>query len=140
MDCDSFHVTLFSEKASNPETAQSSFTCVLAQPLDLGTAGDRWEVGLCEISTAPTCTAIYTPASVDISNVIQCLRTIIAPSQVREHRFQNVFYMPLYKTRFSDIHIELRTPQGRLFKFKDIRYPTKVVLHFRRINQPCVTY
>ena len=162
----SFYITLFSDdsKYLESDTVQSGFTCDLLPSFDLRGSGSMWAVGLCELSTAPTCTAIYTPASMDINNAhllgytdkpsvrspegsvrsvpidvgntqddvplgvplepksvahvgdihvrvmcdlispqhvgkdyVPCLRTIIAPSQVREHRFQNVFYMPLEK-------------------------------------------
>ena len=46
-----FYITLYSNASQKlyPDNTQASFTCHLAQPIDLGSTSD-WEVGLCEIS------------------------------------------------------------------------------------------
>jgi len=188
MYCDHFYVTLLSD--TSKLNTQAAFTCDLAQPIDLGSTGNKWEVGLCELATAPTCTGVFKPTSLKIrdaqtlkyttwhsdvkdnagtfeyppipvkkdstgdiivadnlqiicdiiapqligENLVQCLRTITAPSTVTEHTFQRVYYMPVEKSLIRSIRIELLSRKGKWWLFKDSRYPTKVVLHFRRVR------
>jgi len=49
------------------------------------------------------------------------------------HLFQNVYYLPVEKSLFPDIRIELRVLDGEHAAFEDSVIPTKVELHFRRI-------
>ena len=191
MYCDHFYVTLLSDTSLDTHThnTQASFKCDLAQPIDLGSTGNRWEVGLCELTTAPTCTGIFKPTSIAVpdaqiikittwpsvtktagtityspivigadidtkiivgehlqiccdviapqligTDLVRCLRTIDAPSEVTQHTFQRVYYMPVEKTLIRDISIQLLTRKGKWWVFKDSRHPTKVVLHFRRVR------
>jgi len=49
-----FYITLYSNASQTlyPDNTQTSFTCHLAQPIDLGSTSD-WEVGLSEVSHFP---------------------------------------------------------------------------------------
>ena len=148
-----FYVTLFSNasKVVFPDNSLPAFTIHLAQPIDLGTSSD-WEVGLAEISyKAPnrqvmqgavvdlisstivlTYCDLISPQFVSTENV-RLLRTIICPTQLGNHLFLNVYYLPVEKSLFQDIRIELRVSGGGPAAFEDSTIPTKVVLHFRRI-------
>ena len=115
-----FYVTLFSDSSKEifPDNSLTVFTIQLAQPIDLGQSSN-WEVGLTEISyRAPNrqilqgsvvdvissinvliyCDLI-TPQFVETENV-RVLRTILCPTQSGNHRFQNVYYVPVEKTLF----------------------------------------
>ena len=147
------YVTLFSNASQEvfPDYSLTAFTIHLAHPIKLGSASD-WEVGLAEVPyKAPNrqilqgavfdvvssinvliyCDLI-TPQSVGSDNV-RLLRTIICPTQLGNHLFQNAYYLPVEKTLFQDVRIELRVLDGTHAAFEDSVIPTKVVLHFRRI-------
>ena len=74
---------------------------------------------------------LITPQFVGSDNV-RLLRTIIFPTQLGNHLFQNV-YLTVEKTIFQDIRIELRVLDVEHAAFENSVIPTKVVLHFRRL-------
>lgn len=47
----SFYVTLFSNASQETfkKNTHAAYTVNLARPVDLGSGGDRWEVGVCEL-------------------------------------------------------------------------------------------
>ena len=114
---DNFYVTLFSN-ASNEIYAlnsQTSFTNRLAHSIDLGSSSD-WEVGLSEITYKPPQRSIILDAVFDVisalnvlitcdlimpqllgSDISRLLRTIVCPSQLGKHLFQNIYYLPVEK-------------------------------------------
>jgi len=75
---------------------------------------------------------LITPQFVGTENV-RLLRTIICPTQLGNHLFQNIYYLPVEKKLFQDIRIELREADGEPAAFEDSIIPTKVVLHFGRV-------
>ena len=113
---DHFYVTLFSNASIDlyPDNTRAVFTTHLAHPIDLGTSSSEWEVGLCEISYGgpsnepvksnthvdKTMVFVYcdlvTPQFVADQN-LRTLRIIQYPSIVGEHRFQNIYYLPVEK-------------------------------------------
>ena len=147
------YVTLFSNASKEvfPDNSLTPFTIHLAQTIYLGTSSN-WEVGLSEISYKAPNRQIMQGAVVDViisSNVliycdvitpqflstenVRLLRTIICPTQLGNHQFQNVYYLPVQRTLFQDIRIELRVSDGGPAAFEDRIISTKVVLHFRRV-------
>jgi len=72
------------------------------------------------------------PHFVSTDNV-RLFSTIICHAQLGNHQVQNVYYLPVEKTRFQDIRIELLVSDGGSAAFEDSKIPTKVVLHFRRV-------
>ena len=75
---------------------------------------------------------LITPQFVGSDNV-RLLRTIICPTQIGNHLFQNFYYLPVENPLFQNIRIELRVLDGEHAAFENSVIPTKVVLHFRRI-------
>jgi len=67
------------------------------------------------------------------SDNFRLLRTIICPTQLGNHLFQNAYYLPVEKTLFQDVRIELRVLDGEHTTCESSVIPTKVVLHFKRI-------
>ena len=147
-----FYVTLFSNASKEvfPDNTLTAFTIHLAQPIDLGPSD--WEVRLAELSyKAPNrqilrgkmidviisvnvlvyCDLI-TPQMVGTINV-RLLRTIICPTQLGNHMFQNIYYLPVEKNLFQDLRIELREASGEPAALEASIIPTRVVLHFRRV-------
>jgi len=147
-----FYVTLFSNASKDvfPDNTLTGLLIHLAQPIDLGSSD--WEVGLAEFSyKAPNrqikqgtvidviisvnvlvyCDLI-TPQIVWTENV-RLLRTIFCPTQLGNHVFQNIYYLPIEQKLFHDIRIELRETNGEPAAFESSIIPTKVVLHFRRV-------
>ena len=53
-----------------------------------------------------------------------------------EYIFTNVYFVPLEKKTFRDIHIEILNQAGDLIPFSDSQTPLKVVLHFLRAVTP----
>ena len=43
---------------------------------------------------------------------VRLLRTIICPTQLGNRQIQNVYFLPVEKTLFQDIRIELRVTDG----------------------------
>ena len=64
---------------------------------------------------------------------VRLLRTIIFPTQLGNHLFHNIYYLPDEKKPFQDIRIELREASGEPAALEAGIIPTKVVLYFRRI-------
>ena len=114
---DHFYVTLFSNASIDlyPDNTRAVFTTHLAHPIDLGTSSSEWEVGLCEISYGgPSNEPVKPNTLVDKTMVfvycnlvapqfvadqnLRTLRIIHYLSIVREHRFQNVYYLPVEKS------------------------------------------
>ena len=149
---DHFYVTLFSNASIDlyPDNTRAVFTTHLAHPIDLGTSSSEWEVGLCEISYGgpsnepvrpntqvdKTMVFVYcdlvTPQFVADQN-LRKLRIIQYPSIVGEHRFQNIYYLPVEKRVFQDINIQMRLMDGSTVPFEAGILPVKMVLHFRRV-------
>ena len=152
---DNFYVTLFSTASSDIYTwhSQTSFTNRLVHPIDLGLSSN-WEGGLADITyKQPTrsvilgtlidvisslnfliCCDLFSPQLVG-SDLKRLLRTIICPSQLGKHQFQNIYYLPVDKKEFTNIHREMSilnqdTPIA--YFDADSTIPSKVVLHFRR--------
>ena len=149
-----FYVTLFSSSLLKiyKENKIAAFTVKLTQPIILG-SNDNWEVGVCEISCSPPL-SIGTGKAVTVvgdTNVLlycnlvspqfvsdqtaRVLRTFIHPSSHCEHKFTEVYYVPVEQRNFQDIRIEFLTLYGNRVKFKDSATPSKVVLHFRKNNR-----
>jgi len=146
-----FYITLFSNASQkfHPNNKLAEFTIQLAQRIDQGST-DNWEFGLCEFSCprqkptnmkpieviGETNALIYcdliTPQFVG-SDYVRCLRTFIHPSKFCEHRFNNVYYVPVQKRSFQDISILIKDIKGKNINFKAGAVPTKAVLHFRRV-------
>ena len=148
---DHFYVTLFSNAFVDlyPDNTQAVFTTHLAHPFDLGTSSE-WEVGLCEISYGgPSNELVKANTLVDKTMVLvycdlvapqfvanqnfRTLRIIHYPSIVGEHRFQNVYYLPVEKRVFRDINIQMRLMDGSTVPFEAGILPVKMVLPFRRV-------
>jgi hypothetical protein len=148
-----FYVTLFSNASQSifPKNKLTSLKSHLAQPVNLGTSSN-WEIGICEFTCQPpkprplpaTAFDIVGEANVLIycdliapqfvgKNYIRLLRTFIRPSKFCEHLFQNIYYLPVEKSVFQEIHIEMRKLDGNLVDYKDSNVPIKIVLHFRRV-------
>ena len=85
------------------------------------------------------------------SDLKSVLRTIITPSQTGQHKFPNIYYLPVQKQLLTYVHIELALCND----FREIVFlddatptPTKVVLHFRRTKwemlpagiEPCTSF
>jgi len=114
---DKFYITLFSNASTDIYTWnwQTSFTNRLVHPIDLGSSSN-WECGLAEITYKPPTRSVIQGALIDVVsslNVLICcdlvsaqlvgsdlqrlLRTIICPSQLGKHQFQNLYYLPVDK-------------------------------------------
>jgi len=147
-----FYDTLFSNASKEvfPDNTLTAFTIHLAQPIDLGSSD--WELGLAELSykapnrqikqgtlihvITPVNMLVYcdliTPQIVGTENV-RLLRTRICPTQLGNHMFQNIYYLPIEKKLFQDIRIELRETNGEPAVLEASIIPTKVLLYFRRV-------
>ena len=62
------------------------------------------------------------------NNTFRSMRPFVFPfSSICQHKFRNVYYVPVGQRRFQDIRIEvLHIP------FEDSTTPTNVMLHFRK--------
>jgi len=148
-----FYVTLFSNASKDVfrDNSLTAFTIHLANPINLASASDC-EVGLAEVSYKAPNRQILQGALVDVvssiniliycdlitpqfvgSDNVRLLRNIICPTQLGNHLFQNVYYLPVEKALFQDIHVELRVLDGEHAEFENSGIPTNIVLHFRRI-------
>jgi len=109
-------------------------------------------VGLCEVTYAgPSNELVKANTLVDKTMVIvycdlvapqfvtdQNLRTLCIihyTSRDGEHRFQNVYNLPVWKGVFRDINIQMRLMDGSTVPFEAGILPVKMVLHFRRVVQ-----
>ena len=148
---DHFYITLFSNASIDlyPDNTRAVFTIHFAHPIDLGTSSE-WEVSLFEISYGGPSNELVKPNThVDKTMVfvycdlvapqfvadqnLRTLRIIHYPSIVGEHRFQNVYYLPVEKRVFRDINIQMRLMDGSTVPFEAGVLPVKMVLHFRRV-------
>jgi len=50
-----------------------------------------------------------------------------------EHRFQNIYYLPVEKSVFRDVNIQMRLMDGSTVPFEAGILPVEMVLHFRRV-------
>jgi hypothetical protein len=154
MDRDHFYVTLFSNASQNVYHSNTiaAFTIQLAKTIELGPS-EKWELGLCEISFPPPAVGTVRPTMlVGGSNVLvycdlleplfigtamaRYLATFIVPSVYNNYLFKNVYYVPVEKSTFRDIRIEVLTLSGRRIAIKHSKTPMKVVLHFKRVATP----
>jgi hypothetical protein len=119
------YVTLFSNAPLDlyPDNNLAVFTTHLAHPIDLGTSSSsEWEVDLCEVSYGGSPKGVLISGTLDDETVvfIYCdlvvpqfvagqnlgsLRMIIYPLKGGEHRFQNVYYLPVEKKGFFKMSI-----------------------------------
>jgi hypothetical protein len=147
-----FYTTLFSNASQEtyPENTLSEFRIQLAQRIFLGST-DSWVVGLCEFSCPPPVSGRIKPVEIisstnalvycDLIRTVgsgcgqygRCLRTFIHESKYCDHSFEHVYYMPVEKCTFQDISIAIADLYGKKIPFKTGVFPTKVVLHFRRV-------
>ena len=149
---DHFYVTLFSNASIDlyPDNTRAVFTTHLAHPINLGTSSSEWKVGLCEISYGGPSNELAKPTTlVDKTMVfvycdlvapqfvadqyLRTLRIIHYPSVDGEHRFQNIYYLPVEKSVFRDFNIQMRLMDGSTVPFEAGILPVKMVLHFRRV-------
>ena len=110
-----FYVTLFSNASKEvfPDDSLTAFKIHLDHPINLGSASD-WLVGLAEVSYKAPNRQILQGAVLDVissinvliycdlitphfvgSDNIRLLRTIICPTQLGNHLFQNFYYLPV---------------------------------------------
>ena len=75
---------------------------------------------------------LITPQMVGTESV-RLLRTIICSTQLGNHLFHIIYYLPVEKKLFQEIRIELRVASGEPAALEASIKPTKVVLHFRRV-------
>jgi hypothetical protein len=123
----------------------------LAQPIILNPDYD-WEVGLADFSCVPRAKGSLKPqvqvGSLTVliycdiispqfvgSDLFRCLRTVIHPTQHCEYTFDKVYYLPVEKKTFKNIRIEILKMDGTAVNYKDSTNPTKLVLHFRRLEK-----
>jgi hypothetical protein len=145
-----FYVTLFSTASQNlfSRNTHSAYTINLARPINLDHPADKWEVGVCEIVYPPPPFATKEPLLkmknvqiyLDIispqfigNRLVRCARTFIYPAKHNEHLFENIYYMPVEKTYFQTITVEILTLEGNKVTFPASAKASKLVLHFRRI-------
>jgi hypothetical protein len=148
------YVTLFSNASQElyPGNTFSSFRVELAKPIILNSDYD-WEVGLCEFSCVPPATGVIKPNILIVGDtvaliycniispqfvggdLVRCLRTYTHPSQTCTFNFETVYYVPVEKKNFNNIRIKILTLDGKRVKYNDSDIPTKLVLHFRRLDR-----
>ena len=75
---------------------------------------------------------LITPQMVGTES-FRLLRVIICPTQLGNHLFHNIYYLPVEKKLFQDIRIELREASGEPAALEACIIPTNVVLIFRRV-------
>ncbi len=66
------------------------------------------------------------------SQYIRCFRTFVLPKTYCNNVFYNVYYVPVEKRCYQDIHIEVKRKTGEPPELKASDMPTNIVLHFRR--------
>jgi hypothetical protein len=142
------YVTLFSNASQElyPTNSLSKFRVELAKPIVLNSIFDC-EVGLCEFSCVPIATGTIRPSVVvgDVTaliycniispqfvggDLLRCLRTYIQRFQACNFNFETVYYMPVEKKTFQNIHIKIVALDGTRVKYQDNDEPTKLVFHF----------
>ena len=153
MGRDHFYVTLFSNASIDlySDNTRAVFMTHLAHPIKLGTSSE-WQVGLCEISYGgPSNEIVKANTLVDNTMVfvycdlvapqfvadqnLRTLRIIHYPSIFGEHRFQNVYYLPVENSpsgyQYSD------TSDGRFdspFQGRNITHKNGTTVSARGIN------
>jgi hypothetical protein len=146
MSADNFYITLFSNASVNcyPDNYLTAFTVDLAR-LDVLSASEHWEVGLCEFSFLPvpnfelvhnTYAFIYCNViapQLMCADCVRCLRCITWP-QYPDIRFHQIQYMPVQKREFKTLSIAFIGMDGKQIELKNSDMPTRLVLHFRRVN------
>jgi hypothetical protein len=105
-----FYVILFSNAPQSlyPDNTVAVFTCHYAQPINLASTTDKWEVGICEFTCSPINMGTIRQGVTIIGDIIiliycdlispqflgaaliRCLRTFIAPSIDRQHTFEYI--------------------------------------------------
>ena len=65
---------------------------------------------------------------------LRTLRIIHYPSRDWEHRFENVYYLPVEKSVFRGINIQMRLMDGSTVPFEAGILHVKMVLNFRRVE------
>jgi len=65
-------------------------------------------------------------------NKVRVIRPIIVWPATGIHVYQNIYYIPVEKSEFQDIRIEIKKLDGEPPEFQKTDVPVKVVLHFRR--------
>lgn len=148
-----FYITVLSDASSNtfPTNSLPSFQVQLAQSIKL--ERDQWEVGLCEISyskgAVSTANETKNPGGKELVFVycdiikpqligdayVKCLRIIQFPEKTAYHNFQTIYYLPVEKTEFQVISVEITTKTGELAKLTASKKPTMLVLHFKKRRQ-----
>jgi hypothetical protein len=126
-----FYVKLFSNASIHlyPDNILAVFTTHLAHSIDLGTSY-AWEVCLCEVSYGGSPKGVVVSGGLLVDKtivivycdliapqfvadqILRTLRTIVYPVKGEEHRFQNVYYLPVEKWVFHDINIQMRLMDG----------------------------
>jgi len=147
MDRDHFYITLFSNASQHlyPDNKIAAFTTQLGQPIILDPS-EIWEVGFCEISSPSTMPVgdntnafvycdLIAPQFIgtDMVRFLRAFNTTWPADYDTEYLYDNVYYVPVEKTMFRDIRIEILNLTGERVAFKDSKTPLKVVLHFRRV-------
>ena len=143
IDRKNFYVTLLSNASQKiyPDNTKAAFIIHLQQPINLGTSSD-WEVGLCENTYKPPRLELISGALIDIiretnaliycdlivpqfvcKNYVRLQRIIIYQSKLGEHHFQNIYYLPVEKREFQDIHIEIQKWTVNLSNSLMVLYP-----------------
>jgi len=150
-----FYLTLFSNASQSlySDNVLSAFTTSLPQLIELGSS-ERWEVGLCELTCPPPNVGLFAKKNAPViigsetafvycdlivpqvvgDSLVRCLRTYIFPTIDCQHHFKNVYYMPVEKSMFQTVRIEILTQEGKRVGFKDSATPVKIVLHFRHVS------
>ena len=67
------------------------------------------------------------------SSLVRCLRKYIYPSLECQHKFENVYYLPVEKQKINNIRLEVLTLKGERVTVKSSKTPSRLVLHFLRI-------
>lgn len=142
-----FYITLLSDASHKTFSLNtlSSFQVQLAQSITL--ERDRWEVALCEISYSEGVSEnpgekelvfvycdIIKPQLIGDAYV-KCLRIIQFPQKAAYHSFQTNYYLPVERTEFQVISVEITTKTGKLANLTASKKPTMLVLHFKKRRQ-----
>ena len=64
---------------------------------------------------------------------LRTLRIINYASRGEEHRFQNVYFLPVEKRVFRDINTQMRLMEGSPVPFEAGIIPAIMILRFRRV-------
>ena len=123
---DQFYVTIFSNASRNlyPDNTIGAFTVELAGPIHMDPHAN-WEVGLCEFRCPGAIDKSMGLMNCDLisphfeaSSLVRCLPTYVYLSPERQHRFENVYYVPAEKQKITNIRTEILTLQGEQLMFE----------------------